>query len=926
MSKKLLLLCFLVMGMSVFARPFSASATNFMLNKNAEDEYVKCVSNSICYSRNYITFDQWSTNQTITGVVAGVYVLGNGDVLVANVTSYPFQQDVFFKIAKYTSTGSLVDITNVWSNTADNYNYIDWVDSYIADDNWIITFTGRMASITEYKRHIFHFTVSNTSIANTYAYNYLSVDVSNDYFNEYTIGEFDDRTWYVKHNGTDVFVYMSDLSHTSLSEMGSFELDGTLDATLTKGCFAFGSSETRASILYGLDNSSIYRTDIVKNINTETGYLGQDAVTKIASGWEGFDCAYFQDNPLCFVYDSLYPSWHIYRLMSVNYGWDQYIYLNNSLSQDSKHAINNMNGTIYHTYLNSVGTHNGVKYNMDSATIYADVLLFGYQSDGTFSSIDNFKCNNINGQICLVNTEGYTYAIPSYNLNNCDDWYCASEVPTGIYRVGFYTEDNEYIECNSQFLVTMDGSEYSLYVDSDNCLQSGTSTGYQIQSYGTYGVLNYNLSSQVSPFAVKNLGTGLNEIKSCTFAINSSNTLNSSTIFNTGIERSDGKDYTSRFLFEGNESEGLYYGILDCELSNTVYEIFKVFNVSGSDPGEIDVLQSEINYLRTNLIKVRFHDGVNTNVNLNDGVCELTIYGNSWTSIFPMYVTNTSYCSKINTLSGGADCIGCQADGTGCYYYAIIDLKNIYSYLNNTYNISITCTDANYTNTTSDLNVTYTSPTIHYSTVYTIDAKNNIVTTLYYNNRTSEDQFKFLGYVLESYDNSTIVYPDGIECALSYEICQTLDGVTYNKVWKETPISFGSTTYGIGYSSDWLLTYELCNGRNLTTSSGVPMPNSGRVLFECSAPGYTILKYDGSYTADSNTDVRDVGLLYGFEPSVVTGFRGIITGGLNVGFFIGNIVTQTMLSHMLESIVLVILIILAMPLIARSWGLTGTSE
>jgi hypothetical protein len=33
-----------------------------------------------------------------------------------------------------------------------------------------------------------------------------------------------------------------------------------------------------------------------------------------------------------------------------------------------------------------------------------------------------------------------------------------------------------------------------------------------------------------------------------------------------------------------------------------------------------------------------------------------------------------------------------------------------------------------------------------------------------------------------------------------------------------------------------------------------------------------------------------------------------------------------MLSHMLESIVLVILIILAMPLIARSWGLTGTSE
>lgn len=924
MSKKLLFLCFLVMGMSVFARPFSASATTFMLNEYDQNDYMGCVTEDVCYWGSYYTFDGWNTTNHlgIYSGVAGAYVMGNGNILIANLTQPPFPDKGSLDVIEYTPGGVFVKNTDVWN--FDAYTYVNYSNSYITNDDWVITFAGRVLPDTYY-RHIFHFVIGESDIANINSYLFLPI-AHNNYYNQYAVGVFDDRTFYVTHNGTDVEIYLSDIAKTELNLIGSTTLAGTLDSTLTKGTFAFGGSETRATVLYGLDNSSIYRIDVVKNINTPTGYLGQNAVTQFASGWEGFDCTYFEDNPLCVIYDSSYPTWHIYRLLTTNYGWDQYIYLNNSLIVDGKNYITNMRGTMYNTYVNTLGTHDGIKIDMSEATVYAKVLLFGYQSDGTFSSIDNFKCNNINGQICLVDSTGYTYSIPSYNLNNCDDWYCASEIPTGVYSVGFYDSVGHYIECNAQFLVTMDGSEYSLYVDSDNCLQSGTSTGYQIQAYGTYGVLNYNLSSQVSPFAVKNMGTGLNELFDCTFAINGSNTLNSSTKFNAGIERSDGKDYTSRFLFEGNESEGLYYGILDCEISNTIYELFKVYNVSGADPGKITVLQNDVNYLKTNLIKVRFHDGVNTDVNLNNGVCELTIYGDSWTSVYPMYVTNTSYCSKINNLIGGNDCIGCQADGTGCYYYAIIDLKNIYSYLNNTYNISITCTDANYTNTTSDLNVTYESPTIHYSTVYTIDAKNNIVTTLYYNNRTSEDQFKFLGYVLESYDNATIVYPDGIECTLEYEICQTLDGVTYNKVWKETPITFGSTTYGIGYSSDWLLTYELCNGRNLTTSSGVPMPNSGRVLFECSAPGYTILKYDGSYTADSNTALRDVGLLYGFEPSVVTGFRGIITGGLNVGFFIGNIVTQTMLSHMLESIVLVILIILAMPLIARSWGFTGTSE
>jgi hypothetical protein len=925
-----------------FSSMLDVTPTNFMSNKIAGDTWIECLDESFCFEKfgyNYYVLNGtvWDmhrytplntsytsyTHSFIGGVVDDDYYVlfqSRSYYLVSPPESVDHQTSQLVGIT-IDANGSVLSSTILTSYAGIHSNYdlgTNYGDCSSEGDLFFCSYPIMIHPSTDVmnmrgyglRGYLYGdgIPTDTTIYTNAYTINYTS---------RVKTGYFDDKFWSAVVT-SDIKLDVEDEPNSVMISVGNITINGTIDTSVTSGGVGLAGSIPRLSLLYENTADNVFRVDVVTNINQPSGYLGQAAQTLYSSDWTSFDCVYMVDNPLCAVVKSETNNWWIYQMLSANYGYSEDINLWYYFSQRAKKLMHRTGTMVYDVTGNMGLLHHGFSFNQSSITSFSPVYLYGRLSDGNLAPSSAFSCDE-EGEVCLIDTTNAEWSVVSYNLNGCLEDVCAPVVPNGVYTVGYKDSNGEFVTCESSFTVSADAdNSYTLYTDGENCNSYGVISGYKLRTYGKYGLFNLNVSDTILPFAVKNIGTGDNELFDCTLTVNGTTTLNSSYDWFYGIERSDGgyteRDYLESFTLLGTaEENGVHHGLLSCMgTPDSKYFNWNVLNVSGDGAAEITVLRDDIQYGRVNLIKIRFSQ-VDNLTNLNEGVCYLTVSSDAWSSTFPMYLTTSSYCSQISHLIGGSGCSACDSEGLNCYYYSVINLNNTYSYLNNSFITNYTCYDADYY-ATSEGNVTFESPNLHYLHAETWDYANREVDTLLETGNSQKDKFKFIGYATESADNNTRRIYEQMSCTLQYEVC-TISGNSYQKQWRIVDLTLATTKLGMVYDSGWLLTSDLCNGKNVTYLNE-SMPDAARVIFDCKASGEMFVRYDGTYEARVQSyDIADAGNLVGIGTTVSEPFGRIISSIFDVLYFIGGLLMNVMLSHLLETILLGAVFILLVPFI-----------
>lgn len=896
------------------AKPFTANFTQFLTRQYYGDTYIQCVDNNFCYEAN--GNNAWINNNTIT--IANHRMSGGarrGEYYFL-FTYYRPSSNERITVRRYYLNGTYKDtiLDQIIGNTlgwgslrcGESTNNKIWCkyDAYVATSQWV--------------HHSIGFTLGDDSVSNYRKLNSHGTGVLNS-----AVGYLGDALIMVNYQNSIITIYIENTSVIgNIVTLATFS-ESNLDTSATYGGVSIAGGSTEAYVIYKKTDGTIKKIMITKDVSPGYTYYAVSPPSTFVSGWTTFDCA-SSSVPLCLGWDasqSAYYMW-LFQIFPLSYDVSGG-YISTPVTSKATISYSNYDNYLYMIAKSSDHYHSGLKTNMSQWLTMYPVSIYMRNQVNAFISPGDYRCGDQYGYVCAQSISDDTiYAIETYNLYQREGY---DRLPSGYYRIFYINNMNQSITCGAYLWVTTDPyqSRITIYYGSDDCTVPGSGGNvYSIQYHGGYGMIRYNTTDNIVYHGVYDHNRQVSVPSPvCSLIIN--NTLfNSTSIYVDAIESSKAGYYNRIFthgLISGNYSASLNCsGVNRNELLN-----ISIVNVSGNTPATVTVLQSTIRSLKNNLVKARFTENGSVN-NIMDGVCYLT---SSLGDTYNMYLSVPEHCSKISSLIGGEECGVCNTStGSNCFYYSVINSETRLTPVDFVSNGSITCYSANYTATT-DITFNYTNISIKLINGQIWDWKNSPTDTLYFTNQSDRDLFRFVGYSLYSIDNPTPTVWSNQKCQVTYDICIETGEGQYIQQSSTVDMEIQPTRNGIGFMTGFLPTSQLCNGRNMTSTSGSSMPTKGRYTIRCTADDVVFSRYDGYYTAKimiTDIDPDNVGSLTSLSGGAIgksgTAIAKIIMNSMDVIYFVMRILTQIFLAHMLETIILLLIIVFLAPIFLKLGG------
>ncbi len=896
MNKSLLWLIFL--SFLTFSRPFTSNFTEFLTGQHAVNDYVVYVGENDYYIPNgtayYINGTEcvlrWWTPYYER--VKNLFPISENVYLLHYAREPPYRDNILRLVNR--SCGTLSEFstdTYSWPSVSDVSN--NYFVAYMREGN---------------PRHFVTVPIAGGTFGT-----YKHYDIPQDGDADVGVIRGVGAVMIVADN--KVHAYVENSTRENAIYLGNYTLPAAYATGKTRnGGIACGGSPTQFSCLVALVTGDIYRCDVMSYLTAGGSQLVYQFVGcyPYSSNYVSFDCETWE-TPICANVFQGYEDYIWFHLLK----WEGYDASAGRLSTSApdKLALEVVNEMVYAVSKSVSNLHYGLYDNSSNFQVYYPIYITAYLSNQNLAETGRYSCGGENGYVCLTDDRNEIYMIPTLNLNEG-----AGYLPPGQYYVSFYNQQGQYVECSMPVFVNtedpMVNNRYVIYVDTSTCQSGEPQYQYAIENYGKYGVLNMmngdEIYFNVRERNLRRLVYGLNCSLQLTNGLEN-HTFAASPTIKMGLEDPYSLDYNYRIAISGLDT-GPWAGYLSCEgILGHKYMTINIVEATGVEPASVTLKQGNLESMKVNLVKIQFLEDGNF---ISGARCLAT---NEYGHTYNMYESIPPNCDRIANLTGGGECYECESDSERCFYYAVVDASQLI-YVPQTVEWQFQCWDETFFGD-SEANITQQTLLYYPASLKVVDYKGEETTTLVFTNDSSKDTFKVLGFIYNSTSNYTNVFPAGTTCYVEYETCDAIGEEKFQKNVRRVALSPANTPWGIGFISSSLPTNNLCNGRALTDMYGNFMDTKGQIVLKCSTPNALIGQPHVTYTgAVLITPVGGMTGLGGGTGAIGASITKIFSDAFDVLYFVGGLFVKVALSHMLETIILIGLIILFAPLALKLQG------